>query len=219
MPRSLRDQRRLSARGDHAALFSQHRFDALQNSVHQVREAIEKSRLHRLRRIRPDNFARIANLHAPEPRRPRKERLGGNPDPRRQRPAEVFAVFGNHVEVDRRPKIHHDARPAVLGERRDAVDDPVRAHLLRIIVVHRHSRADAGLDEERLGVKVLFGHARQRGVQRRHHRTDDHAANFVRIEIRDGKKIARQNTVLVHGLIPRRGQPPIGDQLGAAKDS
>ena len=41
----------------------------------------------------------------------------------------------------------------------------------------------------------------------------------LRIEARQGKKIARQDAVLVHGLIARRGQPPVGDQLRAAKNA
>src|SRR5437588_1843275 len=63
--RSLRDQRRLSSRGDHARIFAQYAFDALQNSVHEIGEAVEKACLHGLGRIRSDNFSWITNLHAP----------------------------------------------------------------------------------------------------------------------------------------------------------
>src|SRR5438270_7653810 len=86
--RSLRDQRRLPSRGDHARIFTQYAFDALQNSVHEIGKAVEKACLHGLGRIRADNFSRITNLHAPESRRTRKKRLGGNANTRRQRSAQ-----------------------------------------------------------------------------------------------------------------------------------
>ena len=158
MPRSARDQRRLPAGGDHARLCAQHRFHALENAVHQIGEAVEQPGLHRMRRVRADDFSGIANLHAPQPRRAREKRIGGNADARHQRAAQIFAALGDAVEIDGRAEIHHDARPAVFGERRHAVDDAVRAHFLRIVVVHGHARLDARLDEERLGVKIALGH-------------------------------------------------------------
>ena len=43
--------------------------------------------------------------------------------------------------------------------------------------------------------------------------------NLARIEARQRKKIARQDAVFVHGLVARRGQPPVRDQLRAAKNA
>ena len=59
----------------------------------------------------------------------------------------------------------------------------------------------------------------ERGVERRHHGADDHAANFVGIEAGKGKEVAREDAVFVHGLIARGGQAPIGDQFGVAKNA
>ena len=85
--------------------------------------------------------------------------------------------------------------------------------------MHRHARADARLDEECLRMKISLGHSRKRGVERRHNRADDDAENFLRIELGDGKQIAREDSVFVDRLIPRCGQPPIGDQIFIAKDA
>ncbi len=170
-------------------------------------------------RVRADDFSRIANLDAPEPRRARKKRVGGDADAGHQRAAQIFAALGDHVEIDGRAEIHHDARPAVLCEGGHAIDDAVGAHFLRIVVVDGHAGADAGLDEKRLGMKISLGHLLERGIQRRHNRTDDHAVNFVGIEARQREQIAREDAVFVHGLVARGSQAPVGDQFLIAKDA
>ena len=79
----------------------------------------------------------------------------------------------------RRAEIHDDARAAVFSKGRDAVDDAVRADFLRIVDEDGHARLDARLDEQRLAAEIALGHACERGIQRRHDRADDHAADFA----------------------------------------
>ena len=124
-----------------------------------------------------------------------------------------------HVEIDGRAEVHDDARAAIFRERRDAVGDAVGAHFLRVVVVDGHAGADARLDEEGFGVEIALGHLFEGGVQRRHHRTDDDAANFAGIEARQREQVAREDAVFVHGLVARGGQTPVGDQFGAAKNA
>ena len=150
------------------------------DAVHQVCEAVEEPCLHGLRGVRGNDFARIANLHAPEPRRAREKRIRGNADARHQRSAQIFAVRGNDVKVDGRAEVHDNARPAVFGECRHAVRDAVGADFLRVVVLDGHAGAHARLDEQRLSMKVALGHFLERAVQRRHDGADDHAANFAR---------------------------------------
>ena len=78
---------------------------------------------------------------------------------------------------------------------------------------------DAGLDEQRLALEIALRHSRESGIQRRHHRADDDAADFAGLEARQSEEVAREDAVLVHGLIARGGQPPVGDQLLAAENA
>src|SRR5579864_3287980 len=41
----------------------------------------------------------------------------------------------------------------------------------------------------------------------------------MRIQLGDGEKVAREDSVFVHGLIPGRSQPPVGDQVLIAKNA
>ena len=77
----------------------------------------------------------------------------------------------------------------------------------------------ARLDEQRLLAEIALGHSGERGIQRRHDRADNHAADFARLEIRESEKIARENAVFVDGLIARGGKPPVRDEFLAAENA
>ena len=62
------------------------------------------------------------------------KRIDGDPDADRDGAAQVFAVLGNHVEVDGGAEVHDDARAAVFVEAGDAVHQPVGAHFVGIVV-------------------------------------------------------------------------------------
>ena len=85
-------------------------FMRVDDAVHQIGEAVEEPRLHGMHGIGADDFSGVADFHAQQPRRARKQRVGGNADARRQRAAQIFAALGDHVKIDRRAEIHHDAR-------------------------------------------------------------------------------------------------------------
>ncbi len=136
--RALRHQPRLPARCHHFRIALQLRLDPRQHAIHHVHRAVIQSRLHVRHGICPDHFSRVFDLHARQPRRPRKQRLRSNPDPRRNHSAQVFALRRNHIKRNRRPKIHHDARPAILLKCRHSVHNAVRADFHRVVHQHRH---------------------------------------------------------------------------------
>ena len=146
-----------------------------------------------------------------------KQRVGRDPDPRRDDAAQVLALARDHVEGGRRSEVHHDARAAVLLERRHAVDDAVGAHFRGIVVVHRHAGLDAGLDEQRPRVEVALAHLAQRGVQRRHDRRNYDALHRADLEPVHRKQIAEQHAVLVHHLRLDGGDPPVRQQASSAR--
>ncbi len=57
-------------------------------------------------------------------------------------------------------------------------------------------------------------------LRRGHNRADDDAADVLGVEASASVKRLRVRMLyLVHGLVARGGEPPIGDQRGAAKDA
>ena len=195
------------------------RFDARDDSIHHVRVSVVEAGLQRLHRVRADDFSGILDLHAKQTRGARKKRFGRDADAGSKHSAHVFAARGDHVKINRRAEIHDDARAAVFRERRDGVDDPVRAHFLRIVVQNGHAGFHARLDEQGLHAKIPLGHFLERGIERRHNRADDHAADRRRIDSRQSKKFSREDAVLIDGLIARRREPPVRHEFRAAEKS
>ena len=162
-----------------------------------------------MHRVRADNFARILDFNAEQSRRVGEKRLGRNSDARSEDPAHVFPARGDNVEIDRRAEVHHDARPAVLRKCGHAVHNPVGAHFLWILIQHWHAGFHSRLDEQRLHVKIPLRHFFQRGIEWRHHRTDDHAGDRGRVNFRQSKKLACEDAVFIDGLVARRRQSPV----------
>ena len=142
------------------------------------RTVIEAS-LHLLDGVAADNFPRILDFDAEEPRGSAEECIRRDTDSGNDRAAEVFATRRNDVDCGGRAEIHHDARAAVFLKRRDAVHDAVRAHLKRVVNQHGHSCLNPRLDEQGLAAEIMLRHSGERRVQGRYNRTDNHAADFV----------------------------------------
>ena len=85
-----------------------------------------------------------------------------SPKARRNRATQVLALARDYLELRRSAKIHHDARPAVTLEWRDAIGEPISAKFSRIVDQHRHSSLDARLNKQGLEVKIRLAHLPQR---------------------------------------------------------
>src|SRR5580692_4079627 len=217
--RTFRHQSRLPSGGHHFYIAAQLRLHAREHPIHHIHRAIIETRLHVRDSIRPNHFSRILNLHARQSCSSRKQRFRSNPQPRRNHSPKIFPARRNRIKRNRRPKIHNDARPPILVKSCDAIHDPVRANFHRIIYQHRHPGFYAQFHEQRLLTKINPRHFRQRPIHRRHHRTDNHAANRIAVQLRQSKQISRKHAVLIDSLLPRRRQPPIGNQLFATKNA
>ncbi len=101
-----------------------------------------------------DNLSRVLDFDAEQSRRAREKRVRGNSYSGSKHASQEFSPLGDHVEINGRSKIHDDTRAAILGKCRDAIGDAVCAYFLGIVDEDGHAGLDAGLDEQRLDVKI-----------------------------------------------------------------
>ena len=73
------------------------------------------------------------------------------------------------------------------------------------------------IDKKRCDVKVKLRHAVDGEVQRRHDRSDGDRIDRFEIQVRQRKKISRQDAPLITGTRAFRGQTPMRDELRAVK--
>jgi hypothetical protein len=67
--------------------------------------------------------------------------------------------------------------------------------------------------------EIALGHSCERGIERRHDRADDDAADFAGLETGESEEFAAEDAVFVDGLIARGGQAPVRDEFFAAEDA
>lgn len=114
------------------------------------------------------------------------------------------------VDTRGRPEVDDDARGVVQVVSREAVDDAVGAHLLRIVHQQRHSRAYTGLDDHVGNVRPvppqhrpdLAQHRRDRR-QRRDTRDGLHVGTEETAE-RQRELVRRHRRVRPHPALPRQ---------------
>ena len=83
------------------------------------------------------------------------------PMPAAMMPPRYSRLGRDGVESDRRAQVDHDARSAVLVERRHAVHHAVRAHFARIVVADLQPGIGGMGDEHRFGVEIALRHQRR----------------------------------------------------------
>ena len=123
-------------------------------------------------RVAADRCRRSGDLHPGELGRARKERLGGDADPRRNSPAQVIALGGYRIECRAGAKVDDDDRTAVHAVRGGRVHDAIGADRFGVIVAHAHSGAHAGIHHQRFAVQVGPAHIDPLAGQRRNDRGD-----------------------------------------------
>src|SRR5271155_2610114 len=102
---------------------------------------------------------------------------------------------------------------------RAALQNSIRSYLKRIVDKHRHSRLNTEFDKYRFPPEICSRHLRQRPIQWRNHRAYDHSVDLARLQFRQRKKIASQDSVFVDGLIASRRQSPVRHKLLASEHS
>jgi len=65
----------LAAGRHNLGIFAKFFLHAREHPIHHVHRAVVQTRLHMRNGICPDHFSRVLDLHARQPRRPRKQRL------------------------------------------------------------------------------------------------------------------------------------------------
>ena len=191
------------------------RKNPLQNPVHQADVAVIKPALQMGHGVGADHLRGPLDVHAAQPRRARKQRIGAQAKARRNGAAQVLALRRDHFELGGRAKIHHDARPAIALVGGDAIGQPVRAKFGRVVDQHRHPRLDARLHKHRLQMKVCLAHLAQRGLHRRHHRRDNDVRYLARRQPVHLEQIDKEHAVLVHGLRAVSGHAPVRRQVAS----
>ena len=140
------------------------------------------------------------------------QRARGNADARRDHSAQVFSFAGNRVKGGGRAQINHDAWPAKFFKRSHAIHNTVCAHFLRIFIKHRHTSLDARLHKQRLEMEVALANFAQGGIHGRNHGRNDDATNFSNFNFSNGKQVAKENAVFVHGVRHHGSHAPVGHQ-------
>ncbi len=82
-----------------------------------------------------------------------EESVGGNPNARADHAADDIRLWRNAIEGGGRAEIHDHARAAKFFKCRHCIDDAIRTHLCRIVILHRHASLYSGLNKERLDLK------------------------------------------------------------------
>ncbi len=98
-------------------------------------------------------------------------------------------------------------------ERRDTVNDAIRAHLRRVIRQHRHPGLHARLDKQRLHLKVEIAHLPQGRIQRRHHRRDGDSVHSAKVKTAQGKQALQQKTKFIGRMRRWRCDAPVRHEL------
>ena len=103
--------------------------------------------------------------------------------------------------------------------RGDGIDYAIRAHVRGRLIKNRNAGIGGVIDEERGDLKINFGHAFEREVKRRHHRSDCYSINGFEIKACDCEQIATVHSPLVHRASARRRQTPMIDKRFTIKHS
>ena len=146
------------------------------------------------------------------------QRFGGNHDAGRDHTAEVLAFERNGIECRGRAEINDDGGRAVLVNYSNGVHNAVGSDLARIVVQNRNSGI---LVRHKYGLhgKVHGHHLVQHRVQRRHNGSNDDPLNLLRVDLLQREEIPEQNSVLIHGSVFLRGQPPVHHKTVAVIDT
>ncbi len=216
---SCQQQAGQAAGGDHLRLPLQFLAHPRDEAFHQAQVAEVEPRLHTVHGVPADHRFRPRDLHPRKLGGALEQRLGGDPDPRADRAAEVLTSFGDGVEGRGRAKVHHDARAPVQLERRHGVHDPVRPNLARRLVEDRHPALQAGADHHRLHAEELPAHLLQRSLDGRDDSGQDHGVDGAKVQTGEVEEALDEDTVLVARSGAARGQPPVRLQLRAVEDT
>ncbi len=212
------DHARQAAAGDDArrllGVGAKLRKNALDDAVDEADVAEVNSALQVADGVGADDLCRALDVDAAQARGAREERVGAEAEAGRDGAAEIFAARGDHFKFCGRAEVDHDAWAAVALEGGDAVGDAIGAKLGGIVDEHLHAGLDAWLDEHRLDVEVGFAHLAQRGVDGRHHRSDDDVRDLAGRHAVHLKEVHEEDAVLVDGLRAMRGDAPVRGELG-----
>ena len=128
--------------------------------------------------------------------------------------ASLILAFCSHtIEGGCRTEIYDNAGTSVFLKGRNRIHNPVGAHLGWILIQHRHTSLDPGLNEQRLLIEISFTYSPQRGIQRRYNRRNHDAADVSGIQLLHGKQVAKEHPVFVYGLRRTRSHTPVGKEL------
>ncbi len=188
---------------------------ALQDAVHLAHVAVEEAGLHGLDRVPADHPLGPGDLHPGQPGGPGGQGIRGDLDARQDQAAEILPPVVDHIEGGGGPEVHGDERRAVLLETCDDIHDAVRAQLLGIVQHDLDAGLDPGFDPERLGAEVAPGPGLQHRMDRGHHVGDGDAVDLVGLELRVPEQVHGGQAELVGGPLPRGGQAPGMQDLGA----
>src|SRR5688572_14390941 len=163
-----RHERSEPAGGDNLRAHADLVLNPAHDAIDKTDITIEYSCLYGMDRIAPDHFLGLDDLDARQLGSALEQSFQRNRQARRDGAADVLAFLGNEVDGRRRAEIDDDAGVMKFFVRGDAVDDPIRAHLLGIFVKDRHAGFDAGTDDQRIDLEELVTELLRRGQHRRH---------------------------------------------------
>src|SRR5215469_846091 len=146
--RAAPQQRRQSTGGDDFDFLAEFVDQSLEDTVDQPDIPVIQPGLQTIYGIRRDYTRGLPYVHPRQTCGALEQRVSRDADPRSNDTAQIFALGRYHIESRRGAEVHHNARPAELLESRNAVDNAVGADFRRVVVMHRHSRLHARLDEQ-----------------------------------------------------------------------
>jgi hypothetical protein len=216
--RTARDEACEASGGDSAGIRAELGDHAFENAVDEADVAVVEADLEVVDCAGADDLGGLTNVDAGQAGGAGEEGVGRDGEARGNGSAEELALGGDAIEGSSSAEVDDDDRRVwacnlfeeLVGG--DAVDDAVGAYLRRIVGEDGQAGADTGFDEEWLDATEVFGGAAQGGVERRHDRGDNNAADLRNIERAQSEEVAEENAKLVDGGIAVGGDAPVGEQ-------
>ena len=193
-------------------------FDLLDDVFHQPRKPEHEPRLHIRDRILTDRACGFFDLDARKFRRTRNKRVHRPADPRRNDTADKFSVFVDDVEGRRRAEIDDNERRAVLSDRRNVVDDAVRAHLARVVHAQVVPRFQPCAHHERLNAEIIGAHMRNGIIERGNDGRNDRPADIRGRDPFDREHVDNRRAVLIARAFEFGRHAETDDELVPVKD-
>ena len=207
------DRRGEAASRDRGGLLAELLAQPPDDRVHLAREAEHHAGLDRLLGALADRVARLLDVHSRKARGAGGQRLERDLDPGRDHAAEVLALGGDHVVVDRGAEVHRDARAADALVGGDGVHEPVGAELLRAVDPDRHAGLQLRAHERAAAVEVALDHQLVLVRERGHDRGHDRGVHVRQLQLAQAEQAGEHGGHLVGRREAGRGEAPVVHEL------